>query len=362
MHYTLVDKNLLIPEISVSDQYFEIITQLYKKTYLRNKEYCSNVYVVKYNGVKYEYIICFDGETFYELVNGERKNLDLDLSYIFVTNSKNDLISNTKSMNTPIYTSNKKSKDPMSLSFNNELSDLRVGVLSNSECKIEKEIDIKEIECKSFTSLDRGINTENSISNKELTEENKKDIEKEKKKKELAKICEEVMDLYNLEMNNIKKTEFRIKSLDAKLEKLEKKKREKIILDISRTKGDYDTWKKIKYQIDKEHLEDILKPESELELRENPVTPILFEAKYNYIENAIKHEKIKRIFDILNKINIDELYISESIDLDQEIINFCDKYYQLSKKDLHYNFDHDWDYLDTEMNSGSKSGSLSMFN
>jgi len=169
------------------------------------------------------------------------------------------------------------------------------------------------------------------------------------------------MDLYNLELNNIKKIEFKIKSLDSKLEKLEKKKREKIISDISRTKGDYETWKKIKYIINKDSLEDIFKSEEELKLREEPVIPILFTAKYNYIENAVKNEKIKNIFEVLNKINIDELYISETINLEKELIDFCNKYYELSKKELHYNFDHDWDYLDLEMNANSKSGSLTLF-
>ena len=51
----------------------------------------------------------------------------------------------------------------------------------------------------------------------------------------------------------------------------------------------------------------------------------------------------------------------DEIELDDNVIKFCSKYYEISKKDLHYNFDHDWDYLDSEMNADSKSGSLSMF-
>ena len=35
MSYTLVDKNLFIPEISFSTDFFDIITQLYKKVYKR---------------------------------------------------------------------------------------------------------------------------------------------------------------------------------------------------------------------------------------------------------------------------------------------------------------------------------------
>lgn len=314
MHYTLVDKNLLIPEISLSTEYFDILTQLYKKTYLRNKEYCENVYIVKYDGVKYENIISCDGNNFFELNNGNKKNLNLDFSYIFLSQNPISHLNTNKQM---------------TITFKEENSKV---------LPVKKDINLKE-----------------------EVEDDKQNEEKEKKKQELIKNCEQVMDLYNLELNNIKKIEFKIKSLDSKLEKLGKKKREKLISDISRTKGDYETWKKIKYVIKKDSSEDISKSEEELKLREEPIIPILFTAKYNYIENAIKNEKIKNIFEVLNKINIDELYISETINLEKELIDFCNKYYELSKKDLHYNFDHDWDYLDSEMNANSKSGSLTLF-
>ena len=66
MNFTLVDKNLLIPEIIISEQYFDIIIQLYKKVYKRYLDYCSNIYIIKYNGVKYESTIESDGKFFYE--------------------------------------------------------------------------------------------------------------------------------------------------------------------------------------------------------------------------------------------------------------------------------------------------------
>ena len=98
MHYTLVDKNLLIPEISLSTEYFDILTQLYKKTYLRNKEYCENVYIVKYDGVKYENIISCDGNNFFELNNGNKKNLNLDFSYIFLSQNPISHLNTNKQM------------------------------------------------------------------------------------------------------------------------------------------------------------------------------------------------------------------------------------------------------------------------
>jgi len=140
MNYTLVDKNLLIPEISLSTEYFDILTQLYKKTYLRNKEYCENVYVVKYDGVKYEYIISYDGNNFFEFNDGIKKNLNLDLSYIFVSqNSIGNLNTNKQ----------------MTITFKEENSKV---------LPVKKEIILKED-----------------------IEDNKQNDEKEKKKQELIK-------------------------------------------------------------------------------------------------------------------------------------------------------------------------------
>ena len=67
---------------------------------------------------------------------------------------------------------------------------------------------------------------------------------------------------------------------------------------------------KLKYKIDRGDTETLVKPFEELELRTDKIIPILFTAKYNYIEYAIKNENIKKIFVTLNKLSIDELYIN----------------------------------------------------
>ncbi len=351
MNYTLVDKNLLIPEIIISEQYFDIIIQLYKKVFKRDLDYCSNVYIIKYNGVKYESVIESDGNYIYETIGignrneNEKKRLDIDLNNIFIQHNK------TKS-------------EPKS-----EPKLIPINLIKEENTKsnpIEKPIEkpkLNPIEKPMQIVINEKIESSILIEEKktETDEEKKKKEEKEKKKELLLKTCEQVMDLYNLELSNIKKTENQIKTLNSKLEKLEKKKQEQIIKDISRTKSDYETWKKLKYKIGRDEEELIYKPEEELELREDPTIPILFTAKYNYIDTALKNDKIKQIYSTLNKLNIDSLYIADSIDLDPNIIKFCEKYYKTAKNDLHYKFDHDWDYLDTEMNADSKGGSLSMF-
>ena len=351
MNYTLVDKNLLIPEIIISEQYFDIIIQLYKKVYKRDLDYCSNIYIIKYNGEKYESTINSDGNFFYEIIGNEKQRLelklDLDLSYIFIQQNKTkpevkpEVKSDPKLIPVNLVKEEKEEKQeitkpkpmskPMEIVFNE---------------KIESSISIEEKK------------TETDEEKKKKEEKDKKD----KKKELLLKTCEQVMDLYNLELSNIKKTENQIKTLNSKLEKLEKKKQEQIIKDITRTKSDYETWKKLKYKIGRDEENLVYKPEEELELREDPTIPILFTAKYNYIDTSVKNDKVKQIYMELNKLNIDELYIQDSIDLDPNIIKFCEKYYKIAKNDLHYKFDHDWDYLDTEMNADSKGGSLSMFN
>lgn len=342
MSFTLVDKNLFIPEISFSTDFFEIIIQLYKKVYKRDNDYCSNVYIIKKNNTKYESIIQYENNCFYQSINNIKNKLDVDLNLIFIENNQNKT---TRTTGITEKTINNEELLKMEIVFNDTIT-------TNTNTN---------------TNTNSNSNTNSNTNNIKIeevveSEEDKKIREgKEKKKELLLKTCEQVMDLYNLELSNIKKTENKIKTLNAKLEKLANKKREKIIKDISRTKGDYDTWKKLKYKINRDDSDTLVKPIEELELRSEQTIPILFTAKYNYIENAIKNENIKKIFETLNKLSIDELYVQEEINLNTNVIKFCDKYYEISKKDLHYKFDHDWDYLDSEMNTDSKTGGLSFF-
>ena len=292
-----------------------------------------------------ESIIKSDSINFYETFpDGKTVKLDLNLSNNFVFSSNNNFKNITET---------KKVFQPMELVINEKNNELSRPVELFEPIELTKSTELIE-----STESKKSKIVEQIVEKVETEEEKRVREEKEKKKEMLVKACEEVMDLYNLELSNIKKTENMLKTLDTKLEKLANKKRDKIMKDITRTKSEYETWKKIKYQIDAYDDEALKKPESELELRENPNIPILFMAKYNFIEHSNSNEKIRKIYETLNQLNLEELFIKDTIDLESSVIKFCDKYYELSKKDLHYKFDHDWDYLDTEMNVDSKSGSL----
>ncbi len=335
LNYTLVDKNFVIPELIVKNEYFEILIELYKRTYERSKIYCSNVYVVKYTGIKYEcQIECVDN-IFYETdLCGTKKKIDIDLSYIIVDHQNKKLFK--KEENSVLKTSeeNNKKKE-MEIIINQK--DVKNVILEKSDEKNE-EIKLEIVET--------------NIKNSE--EERKKKDEKEKKREEILKMCEQVMDLYHLELNKIKKIELNLKSLNSKLERLKNKKREKIFSEISRTKNEYETWKKLKYTRPKENRELIKKDETELEERSELQIPILFEAKYNYIDNLMNNPNIKSIYKELNKYNLEEIFINEEINIDERIIKFVEKYTKISKKELHYGFDHDWDYLESELGPEGK--------
>lgn len=348
MPYTIVDRNLLIPKIETKDEFFDGLEELHKKTYLRSKEYNKNVYMVQYSGVRFEGIIKSDGEKIYEVDSDDNiiRYIEVDYSYLYIKKtSHNNLSGSSNQIN------------PDSKSITNLTTDLSIVCKKNEDnnkCSIIKNV---KIDCENLDNMDININSNKASSvliddsDKLLIKndsENKISKEKEDKKNELLKMCEQVMDMYNLELNKIKKTELNLLSIDNKIKKLLNKKREKIFENITRTKDEYETWKKIKYDIPKDNQSMVILPESELELRENPVIPILFVAKYNYIEKILENEQIKEIFTTLNKINLAELYVKDEIDLDPKIIKFVEKYTDISKKDLHYKFEHDWDYLDNE--------------
>jgi hypothetical protein len=154
--------------------------------------------------------------------------------------------------------------------------------------------------------------------------------------------------MYQKEISNIKKLELNLKTFETKLNKLNKKKREEIVNNIIKTHSEYQTWKKIKFIID--DINDVLKPIGQLELS-NKVAPILFLSKYEYINKIQENEGISNLLEEINMIDLNKLY-SDDILPDNKIIQFCEKYIKLSKE-LHYHFDHEWDYMENELNLNS---------
>lgn len=75
-------------------------------------------------------------------------------------------------------------------------------------------------------------------------------------------------------------------------------------------------------------------------------------SKYNYIEKIQNNESIRKLLDEINHLNLNNLYADNSLP-NENVIQFCSKYMKLSKE-LHYYFDdHEWNYLEDEMNLNS---------
>jgi hypothetical protein len=391
MKYTIVDRNLLVPQIIIRDEFFDAMEELQKITWKRDLNYISNVYLIKYSGVRYEGYIQYDGEKFYEFSenngNKEKREINLDYSYLYFENKEKEFVTsklnNSEPDKKPLENSNSISIESNQIKGKNNIqqkkSEINISPIPKSVQKqnLSSNITDVKIEFKDDTENLNNLTTDDSMSllikpkndtkiiieekDKLLLENDKKvklDDEKEKKKEELLKICEQVMDMYNLELNKIKKTELNLLTIDNKIEKLIKKKREKIFENITRTKNEFETWKKIKYNIPVDRQDMVKNDLVDLVERENPSIPILFTAKYNYIEKIIQNKDILNIFNILNKLDLSEIYVKDELDLDPNIIKFVEKYTKISKKDLHYNFDHDWDYLDNEFEKVDSSGFL----
>ena len=235
MPYTVVDKNLLIPEIIVKQEFFEGLEELVKKTYKRDKNYNENIYMVKYSGVRFDGIIKFDGDKFLEINGEESREIHIDYSYLFVNYYQNTNRQEIRQEIRKEVTNNENTVNirNVKVDFKDYDNEESTGMV----IKIKDKNDSNILICDSDKLL---------IKNDEEEKENK---EKEKKKNELLKMCEQVMDMYNLEMNKIKKMELNLLTIDDKINKLVKKKREKIFENITRTKNEYETWKKIKYNI-----------------------------------------------------------------------------------------------------------------
>jgi len=208
------------------------------------------------------------------------------------------------------------------------------------------------------------IDPNNKKENKE--EENKEEVNKEEVNKEEVKIdeekraellehCENLYKIYQEEIAKIKKLEIDLNLNKNKIKKLEKKRNDIILNNIKLLQNDYRTWKKIKYILKEEN--DILKDISELELKEiedDKEIPIIFQSRYEYFDsiNNQENKSITNLLIELNNIDLIEYYTENNNNIKDGIIIFAKNYKEIHKE-LSFKFSHDWDYLDTEMNSTS---------
>ncbi len=368
--YTFINKNYLIPVVINSNTKLEALNELYYCTVSRSLEYNNNVYVICQNNNQIEFyysngLSIFSKNIYsnkeiliynYEKINFQNNYylLNIDNSLIDQKSPDQNIVPDLNSPNQNIVSDLNltiKNKVNENVILNNDIQTNKLNIFNNPNiskndiCEQEsinlkqeqKSINLKQEKKTNY------VNTDDSFVNKNTTDSNT-----DKKKEELIKLIEQVNDLYHKELSNIKKLEMNIKSFDAKLNKLNKKKREDIINDIIKTQSEFQTWKKLKYIIDDDI--DVLKPIDELELS-NKKVPVLFLSKFDYIDKIYENDGIQKIFNEINLIDLNKLY-SDNILPDDKIIQFCNKYVKLSKE-LHYNFDHEWDYLENEMNVNS---------
>ena len=370
--YLLYNTNFLIQRIKNYNTLEESLRELQIDTISRTQDYNNKIYVIQENEPNIVYTS--DGEHIYliNLTDGEKtklftnkkinyngceywqqyylsntidskKNLNNDKITDKITDKMNITIGEKKSKNirfeddnTSFIIQNMSNLTSTKSDFLNGVIDMVDRQTTNDKINIQNEI----------------INNNGDNNNDNNNDNKSEDIEKEEKRNQIIKMIEDVNDLYQKELSNIKKLELNLKTYDSKLKKLEKTKKDNIVNEIIRTQSEYRTWKKIKYGLkDDSDESDILKPIEEL-TESNTTVPILFLSKYNYIEKIQNNESIRKLLDEINKLNLNDLYADNSLP-NENIIQFCSKYMKLSKE-LHYHFDdHEWNYLEDEMNLNS---------
>lgn len=372
--FCLINKNHLIPKITKYENKISGFKGLHEETDARSNEYNKNVYLLMETDLNLIYVS--DNSHIYsiDLKQGLKKivctynkvkysNVEYSLIPTLSTTMASTMESTMESTSTASTVSNSDSND-MNLIFNDKKmhnvkfnDDAKTFLNVNSTNTTNAINTYSDINCDTKTNIkinekmsngddcddcDDGINNDKSCVNI--------DEKTNPQREEILKMIEEVNDLYLKELFKIKKLESNLKIFDSKLKKLQKIKRDETINEIIRTQSEYRTWKKIKYGL-KDDDEDILKPVEELE-ESTDVVPILFLSKFNYIEKIQNNEAIKKLFIAINDLDLNELYSSNELP-DETIIQFCNKYMKLSKE-LHYHFDdHEWSYLENEMNLNS---------
>jgi hypothetical protein len=358
--YLLCNTNFLIPIIKHYDSLEDSLRELQIDTMARTQDYNDKIYVIQKNNQNIIYTS--DGKHIYltNLISGIKTNIFTNKKVNYNGNeylqqyySSNSLINNLEP-NTHDVIENLKISDDMNITINEKKNkNIRFvddNILTTIQDITNKtSLNDKSLNMKILDNVDEQTNNETDIKNKNKI---KDDLEKEKKRNEIIKMIEEVNDLYQKELSTIKKLELNLKTYDSKLKKLEKTKKDNIINEIIRTQSEYRTWKKIKYGLKNDYDEtDILKPIEELE-ESNTIVPILFLSKYNFIEKIQNNVSMKKLLDEINQLNLNDLYYDNSLP-NENIVQFCNKYMKLSKE-LHYHFDdHEWNYLENEMNLNS---------
>jgi hypothetical protein len=292
MKYTFVNKNKIIPQIIDFVTYDSAIEYLITNN---NKD----VYIVKIENEIIGSILFYYDNCLYELENNIIKKIKYNISKI-LNHTSLEIINN----------------------FINK-TNMNINIIENNTNNI---------------TIDNNIDTSSCTSNPVIQID-------DDKRKEVLQMCEDAMTLYNNELMNIKNIENELRNIENKIQVIKKKNNDTIIENINYTKNEFITYNKIKEKIVEDY--DV---------------PIMFTSKYNYIKHlcSISEESQSQInstpleyFNKIIEIDIDNI-LNNEVNLDNALCAFAEKYKKTSTK-LNFKFNHDWDYLDDEVESNNNS-------
>lgn len=313
MSFTFVNKNFLIPQIEVYQDFNTPVQKLLDVTYNANKMYCSNSYVVSA-----ECIYFTDGNDLYVMSSSNLvEKIDIKIpnrSHLKTLNSFLNLEKNDSSTNGTVHNFT----DEMNIEFK----------VNNSKNKITVKND----------SL-KNLNNENMEKSRK-TEVKPEPKPKSKEELELLKLCEETMEIYQNEVRKMKEIELKIKLLENSNNTLLKKQKEKLLGNFSKFKNDYDTFKMINKKLEK-------KPEMDI--------PSLFALKYSYFKQLLNVVDNLKFFNFVDELNLDEV-LNTNCDFDEGLKFFINDYGEYSKK-LNVKFDHSWEDLELETDASEMNNS-----
>ena len=317
MNFTLVNKNLLIPQVEIYSDFNSSIQKMLNMAYDMNKLYCSNLYVVSDDH------IYFSNNNYLYSVSETNiiKKIDINIPNKSFLKSINSFL-NLNNINHTV----DEGEPEINIKFN--ISE-------------HKNIIIQDMPTDNKKDSEQEIKKNTGTKDKSVSVEKKEIIPKTQEELEIIKLCEETMEIYQNEVRKIKEIEQKIKVLDNNKKSLLKKRKEKVFTNFSKLKNDYDTFKKIKTKIEK-------KPDIDV--------PLLFALKYNYFEKIIKeHPHDVQILEQLEVMNLDEvLYKDCELDIDLTIL--ANKYGEESQK-LNVIFEHSWEDLEYETESNEINNS-----
>jgi hypothetical protein len=333
MSFTFVNKNLLIPQIEIYKEFNTPVQKLLDMCHGADKVYCKNLYIVSEDCIYFT-----NGKNLYTV---SKSNLIEKIDVKIPNKSHLKILSsflNSENNNVLINDESDES-DANDESYNNQNSDMNIGF---GVCKTKNKITIKNDPTKKLNNKKEENEFKSRTQPQPKLQPQPQPQPKPKSKEELQllKLCEETMEIYQTEVRKIKEIEHKIKLLENNKKSLLKKQKEKIFVNFSKLKNDYNTFKMINTKLTK-------KPDMDI--------PSLFVLKYNYFVKLLESADNLKILSQVEDLNLDVVLNSDR-ELDQELQIFVNEYGVQSKK-LNVKFDHSYEDLELDADSSETNNS-----